>query len=279
MPSTGPVVDGNFDSKAGKLLIMAEAHRNVLHVKNYQRWPTHLSNRRLNYFLGLNIDDILLDQVDRKLTRSEGRMLMMGCRLVYEVGGRNMHLWRLLIASTPILPIIIVSPPFRTTSICIRWLLLLLGGNLRLQSRNLRTWAILRWALQGDQIVTTFAIASRAVSSASNRGTLRPIPGMSLKLGLRRSFEGRQLSRWSVGVLRVHNHLGLRLHLLWGGRFSSGTLAVVDYLLTHVICRVDSDQIGQFGLSLIGLHMVHLCRGCDQSRHVNRFDLRPLIGL
>ena len=50
-------------------------------------------------------------------------------------------------------------------------------------------------------------------------------------------------------------------------------------LLTHVICRVDLDQVGQFGLGLVCQYMVHLCRGGNQSGHIDRLDLGPLIGL
>ena len=48
--------------------------------------------------------------------------------------------------------------------------------------------------------------------------------------------------------------------------------------MAHVICRVDSDQIGQFGLGLVSLDVIHLCRGRNQSCHVDWLDLGPLIG-
>ena len=50
-------------------------------------------------------------------------------------------------------------------------------------------------------------------------------------------------------------------------------------LLAHVICRVDLDQVGQFGLSLVCQYMVHLSSGGDQSGHIDGLNLGPLISL
>ena len=211
MSSARPVLDCDLNSKARELLVVAEAHRNVLHVENYQRGPTHLPNRRVwsCYFTNrLLLDhrcDILLDKVDRELARG-GYSSWLGSML------RND---RLLVAPTPILLIIvIVSPAFRATSIIVirvvrmiwrlQLCLLSLCWSLRQRLHHLvlvlvlvlaviisigkmvifRSWAtfLRRRALLsiGDTTATAtsisaFAIASRAIPSA--RGDWRALCG------------------------------------------------------------------------------------------------------
>ena len=249
---------------------MAETHGYILHVENYQWWTIHLLNRRL-VTLRLNIEDILLDQIIRERIRNKGWLLSHHC-LVDDgnYSRRLMHLLRwLLIASAPILSIIIFASLWSTT-ICILRLLIYCW----LQHRSFLTCSTLWWALLCVNIATNFPIASRVIPSTTDRGTLRAISRMPFWLDLQ-----RQLSGWPIWVLCMHCYLGLCLQLLWGWGFSTGGLGMVNYLLTHVICRIDSDQIGQFGLSLICLNMIHLCRGCNQSSHVDRLNLRPLISL
>ena len=84
-----------------------------------------------------------------------------------------------------------------------------------------------------------------------------------------RMFIVLQRWRWVVFVLAT-----------WRQGAQSVVLGLLDQdRLTHVVIDVNCYQIFQFWLCFVGLNVVDLGRWSYQSRHIDGFDLRPLVCL
>ena len=179
MSTICPVFDCDQDSHTGELLVVTVSNRDILHIQDDQWRSTHRTDRR--HLLSRGDADVLFGEVDGEVTRSRRWLLLWD--------------YSLLVATRPILTIIVVTAAFRSTSIILRLLLLVVKINSIFGAR-----AILRWGTLLSCIdCSTFAIASRSISSPSKHHR---------RLGV------RLLARGTSTALSVHLRLRRQLRLL-----------------------------------------------------------------
>ena len=112
MSSTSEIVDGDLNSETDKLLIMANAHRDVLHVKDHQRRSRHRANRIVNLLRhNLRLWDRLLG--DKVLIGKVNSARLWRSLIVLN------DLWLLVVTTAPLF--LIIPPSFRSTAIVLRY--------------------------------------------------------------------------------------------------------------------------------------------------------------